>query len=665
MRILFHAPGLVAHRPAAALPFLLGVQPPVTDSLAALMENHRLTGNRGNLIHAEAPARIFSRSVAHSAYGNIAMLQQKLGERYANTIAGQFDIIVISMANFIRPDHDGGRLAEALVALKERVPFVVLGAGLQGTHRLEDMMPGNRRLIEVFNERAAVFGLRGEKTAEWLSSNGFHNGKVLGCPSLYAYPQSILAINGTEARARGGEADVMTAGHLVIRNNRVVPRGRELIAAFRNVRASYVFQDEFFTYGDLANMPGLYCDGNATIIAEPVNQWLSKRTGEGVSFERYYYFNEAGAWRQAACRHDVFIGDRFHGGVAALQAAKPAIFLKYDNRVSELTAHFGLPALTTEEFREIGLKATIERYLAPAKLAEFKQLWAQRYSEFITAMAPVGLTPSLDLAALGPMAPTQVPVPISTANSAVSPRISRPETEETNITQLPNYMLRTSIPTGANELVISFEAADTTIDRRNIQRNGFGENFLVDLGYGVVSVLTHHTNWFRPTDLHQHFKSPAFQNFLSRFDKIHSYGSSMGGFGALAFADLLKVNNVVVFQPISSLAVDLVPWETRFQHGRALNWSGAFRDGCAGIKNPTSIYGVFDPSSEDRSHAERISLAAKGRFIPVHVLGANHAVPRYLQRKNLLKKVSLACLQQRPVAEIMTSISKIHVATHD
>ncbi|WP_392342680.1 polysaccharide pyruvyl transferase family protein (plasmid) [Phaeobacter sp. BS23] len=40
--------------------------------------------------------------------------------------------------------------------------------------------------------------------------------------------------------------------------------------------------------------------------------------------------------------HDVYIGDRFHGGVAALQAGQPTIFLKHDNRVAELTEHFGL-----------------------------------------------------------------------------------------------------------------------------------------------------------------------------------------------------------------------------------------------------------------------------------------------------------------------------------
>lgn len=219
----------------------------------------------------------------------------------------------------------------------------------------------------------------------------------------------------------------------------------------------------------------------------------------------------------------------------------------------------------------------------------------------------------------------------------------------TSIIPLQNYLLRKRVPSGARELVISFEAADTTIDRHNHQRLGFGENFLAGSGYGVVSVLTHSANWFRPTDLHTYFQSSDFRDFLARFEKIHTYGSSMGGFGALAFADLLTAHNIVALQPISSLAPDLVPWEKRFQHGRGLNWAGAFRDGCAGIEHPASIYGFFDPDSEDQAHAERIRSTAGERFLPVHVRGAGHAVPRYLQQRGLLKEVVLACLQQRSV----------------
>lgn len=391
MRILFHAPGLAAFRPEMQMPRLLGVQATATDTLGGLQATHKLTGNRGNIIHAEAPVKILRKDHTHSAYGNLAALSKALAPRFREEMAENFDVIVISMANFIRPDHDGAALFNAINALDGAVKIIVLGAGLQGNHPLSAMMPSNRDLIAIMNERAALFGVRGSRTAEWLSTNGFTNATVLGCPSLYAYPQSILSIDGSAARAKGAAADVMTAGHLSVHDKRIVSRGIELARAFSGIDASYVFQDEIFAYGDLPNQAFLYNEGSNECAAGPLNGWLSRLCGMSIDFRRYYYFTEAGSWRQAALRHDVFIGDRFHGGVAVLQAGRPAIFLKEDNRVAELTEHFGLPALSINRFARWGLAKTLDECLNDDVLNRMKRRYRQRHTEFSAAMAAHGL----------------------------------------------------------------------------------------------------------------------------------------------------------------------------------------------------------------------------------------------------------------------------------
>lgn len=651
MRILFHAPGLAAFRPEAPLSHLLGVQPSVSDSLAGLLASHRLTGNRGNIIHAEAPAKTFSKSASGSAYGNIAVLQKHLGRNYARIIAESFDLIIISMANFIRPDHDGSALAKALRGLEDRVPFIVLGCGLQGAHSLSDMKPGNRDLIAHFDKHALVFGVRGEKTANWLSENGFHNAAVLGCPSLYAYPHSILKIDGAAAREQGRAADVMTAGHLSIHRGRIVPRGIELAKAFRNIKAAYVFQDEFLTYDGLSAIPGLYIEGASEVAAGPVNEWLSKQAKINIDFHRYYYFNEASAWRQASLRHDVFIGDRFHGGVAALQAGQPAIFLTHDNRVSELTSHFGLPNLTTEDFVKRGLADTLDEFLAPEKTDAMKALYKRRYTEYFQALAPIGLKPDIDLDAIGLPAPS--PLPPSERMSAPALNIANADLgAKPRVVEQGRYLLRMVTPASAPELVVTFEAADTTIDRKNRARKGFGEDFLLKNGFAVLSVLTSSANWFRPPALLDAFQRPEIKAFFSRYDRIHSYGSSMGGFGALAFADLLGVSNVVALQPVSSLAPDLAPWETRFAHGRTLNWDGPYRDACEGFSQVSSVYAFFDPLTPDARHVDRLARAGGDRLHRIPVADAGHAVPRTLQRKGVLGTAVLACLRRTSAAEV-------------
>ena len=655
MRILFHAPGLAAFRPAASLPHLLGVQPTVTGTLGGVLASHKLTGNRGNIIHAEAPAKTFVKATVGSAYGNLVALQQNLGLRYAEIIASNYDLIIISMANFIRPNHNGAALAKALQGLNESVPFIVLGCGLQGSHQLSDMLPGNRELIAHFNKHALVFGVRGETTANWLTEHGFGNATVLGCPSLYAYPDSILKIDGTAARMQGDRADVMTAGHLSMHNGNIVPRGVELAKAFEHVKASYVFQDEFFAYGSLPTINGLYNEGASEVAAGPVNEWLTKQIDHKVNFERYYYFSEASAWRQASLRHHVFIGDRFHGGVAALQAGQPAIFLTHDNRVSELTGHFGLPNLTTQDFARRGLKDTLDEFLSPEVLDAMKVLYKRRYAEFFQTMAPFGLRPEIEPDMTGQ--PNRQQSQVSAPAVRTAPKQSDTSADTLRIVRQGRYALRLVKPEIATELVITFEAADTTIDRSNTARKGFGEEFLIKNGYAVLSILTSSANWFRPPAILTAFENRKVKDFLSQFDKIHSYGSSMGGFGALTFADLLGISNVVALQPISSLAYDLAPWEDRFKHGRSLDWSGAYRDACQGIRNTASIYALFDPASQDSRHIARLEQVAGSRLLQIHVANAKHAVPRFLLQKGLLGPAVLACLKEKSKAEIASIIA--------
>ncbi|MFT4013675.1 MAG: hypothetical protein QM682_09775 [Paracoccus sp. (in: a-proteobacteria)] len=216
-----------------------------------------------------------------------------------------------------------------------------------------------------------------------------------------------------------------------------------------------------------------------------------------------------------------------------------------------------------------------------------------------------------------------------------------------------NYILRLAAPRNARELVISFEAADPLIDRKNPLRKGFGEEFLLRKGYAVLSVLTATPNWFRPPAILDAFKRKEVRAFMARFPVVHGYGSSMGGFGALTFAELLGISNIVALQPISTLAPDLAPWEDRFDHGRDnYDWDGAYRDGALGITGVRSIYALYDPASPDAPHVARIAMAAGDRLHRITVPGAGHAVPRHLQSRRLLGPALLACLRQAPPEEV-------------
>ena len=391
MRMLFHGPGVAVHRPAARYPGLTGVQPVVVDTLAGLRESQKLTSNRGNIIHAEAPARLFQKDAAGSAYGNIVGLSRFLGSGFADKIAESFDLIVFSMANFIRPGVDMTPFVNALQLLKGRVPFIVLGAGLQGQSRLDELSPSVKKTLAIYNKHALVFGVRGKQTQTWLHQNGFPRAEALGCPSLYSFPQSVMSVDGTAVRAKGNGANVMTAGYLTVKGGHNFERGFKLAKALEGVASSYVFQDEFLQYGDLANEPRSFNEGSNTADASLLNAALSQETGAKVQFDRYYYFTESSAWRQACLSHDVYVGDRFHGGVAALQAGLPTVFLAQDNRVSEMTEFYSLPRLTIDEFSKMGLKRTLDKLLASEALDKMKTTYRTRHAAFCESMARHGI----------------------------------------------------------------------------------------------------------------------------------------------------------------------------------------------------------------------------------------------------------------------------------
>lgn len=392
MRILFHGPGTSNYLPEIGIPNTSGVGHPAIDQLAALRDNHSLTSNRGNLIHGEAPSRIFACNRRHSAFANLGTLHRIFRARLGNVLAKHFDLIVLSAANFISEKKELVRLRDALNAIGDSVPFMVLGAGMQGQVDFSRLHPSVQDVLDIYNRRALVFGVRGFQTEAWLHQNGFTNARALGCPSMFVFPSSISSIRHNIADGTDAPVNVLAAGYLTVRGGRNHERGVKLARALEKVRASYVFQDEFFAYGGLIEERGSFNDATSTGDRDSLNALLSKETGVRLNFSDYYYFSETAAWRQVARAHDLYIGDRFHGGVAALQAGRPGIFLSHDNRVAELTDFFDLPRMTTDELISEGVPKAIGTRLTADALARMKTTYAKRLADFRAAMAAHKIT---------------------------------------------------------------------------------------------------------------------------------------------------------------------------------------------------------------------------------------------------------------------------------
>lgn len=201
--------------------------------------------------------------------------------------------------------------------------------------------------------------------------------------------------------------------------------------------------------------------------------------------------------------------------------------------------------------------------------------------------------------------------------------------------ELPGYFIDYIPIDGAKSIVFTFENADKpNIPRPDALREPWGGMWLHERGYAVIGVKPKSVEWYRGKDLHDFFRSNDLQNFLVQFDEVFLYGSSMGGFAAMAFADAIPGSKVIAFNPQSTLDPLIVPWETRYEEGRIQDWSGDFSDARIGATKAKSVFVAYDPLFEpDRKHINRLE---EKNLIPFKMPLVGHVIANYMSEVGIL-----------------------------
>lgn len=344
--------------------------------LESLLELYEVTGNKGNMIHGEAPARIFESDRKNSCYVSVQALVESgwSPERISEELSARFDLVVFSTANAIRPNLDPGCTAKVLDMLHTN--FIVVGMGMQNPlpRTTESLHPNLIELLDVCNRKARVFWVRGLETEGWLKSVGFGRAKALGCPSMYVYPQNTLGLLAPDPTK---VTSAVTAGYIQGR----VPRSSAIIWLFKDFDAHYVMQEEMAVWhmqGLLDSNQDIYNDATGEVNRESLNSLLEAIHDEKMPFTSYRWFQDPNMWRVFASRFDFYLGDRLHGGIVALQAGVPAIMMADDTRVMEIADFFGIPRVSVREAESMPLREIISEKLSPARLDAFKETYFER-----------------------------------------------------------------------------------------------------------------------------------------------------------------------------------------------------------------------------------------------------------------------------------------------
>ena len=151
---------------------------------------------------------------------------------------------------------------------------------------------------------------------------------------------------------------------------------------------------------------------------------------------------------------------------------------------------------------------------------------------------------------------------------------------------------------------------------------GFGERFFVKRGIPYVSVRFRKVFWYQEAGFFDAMH--AIRSWLGPNVKVSTYGTSMGGYGAVLATRALKATRCVAMCPQFSIDPKVVPFERRFIENS--NEIGSFRyDVSANMDADTHYILLFDPSHpNDRRQARLFPKQKYWSYVPT--VGFGHAV---------------------------------------
>lgn len=133
----------------------------------------------------------------------------------------------------------------------------------------------------------------------------------------------------------------------------------------------------------------------------------------------------------------------------------------------------------------------------------------------------------------------------------------------------------------------------------------FGETVFSKYTLDVIYVTCVDGSWFQYPDVYD--AAAAVKRAASDYDEVLNYGTSMGGYGALAFSEYIGSTVVIACSPQYSIDIAKVPFENRYLNDlpRVADHGGFIRDNLnENLSKKARVILLFDPFDDiDKKHA--------------------------------------------------------------
>jgi hypothetical protein len=200
-------------------------------------------------------------------------------------------------------------------------------------------------------------------------------------------------------------------------------------------------------------------------------------------------------------------------------------------------------------------------------------------------------------------------------------------------------------------LVITFAPARASVNSENIDNltKVWGHDFVAKKSINVISFCCiDEDHWYRESTLACFIENMS--SITNNFSSKVGYGVSMGAFGVSVFSNILGIDRLLLFSPISTLNPNKAGFEKRFTYPqKTLNWEGDYSDGSISDSKCLIVYDPLD--SCDSKHAFRYKKPTKIKFF-----GVGHDAAFQSHKVNILGKLFLSVYNDGDVTWVYRSL---------
>ena len=189
---------------------------------------------------------------------------------------------------------------------------------------------------------------------------------------------------------------------------------------------------------------------------------------------------------------------------------------------------------------------------------------------------------------------------------------------------------------GGGHSVCCVVTFDSFTDQRTLDRPGFGEAFFRSRGIDAIHVISRENDWYQYPEMEA--AKAGVHAATGAYDRVVTYGSSMGGYAAIRLAGLVGAHCALAMSPQYSIDPTVVQFDRRWQEP-----SDRFKpvwERRLPFPVLDGAYILYDPDDLDGWHVAL--LRREFAFTPVPLVQAGHTASGFLQDVGLLQTVVLA-----------------------